>query len=224
MKPVLQGVLTRLHAGCKTASSMCPHLYSRYQKFHSHSPLSEQAKRAKDLIKLVNSSSMSNTESQSLDWRSNLKVPEWKRQKLALKDKFKGQQWNPKKKLSREQMENVRLLKRHFPETSATELSERFHVSPEVIRRILKSKWQPNEEEQSQLQTRWKRRSERINEILGSSSHQELPTKRLVLGSGRSDADLQVKSVKKTAAKADRNPPSSSKGKQKLNLLSKLIS
>ncbi|CAR21692.1 mitochondrial ribosome assembly protein RRG9 [Lachancea thermotolerans CBS 6340] len=223
MKPVLQGALAWIYAGYKTASRGHLLPYTRHQKFHSSSLISEQAKRAKDLIKLVNSSSLSNSESQSLDWRSDLKVPEWKRQKLALKDKFKGQQWNPKKKLSREQMENVRLLKRHFPETSATELSERFQVSPEVIRRILKSKWQPNEEEQLQLQTRWKRRSERVNEILGSPEHQKLPPKKLVLGSGRTDTDLQVKSVRRTAVKAGRNS-SSPKGKQKLNLLSKLIS
>ena len=37
-----------------------------------------------------------------------------------------------------------------------------FKVSPEAIRRILKSKWEPNEEEQERRAERWERRGEKI--------------------------------------------------------------
>ena len=37
-------------------------------------------------------------------------------------------------------------------------LSQKFEVSPESIRRILKSKWQPSPEEEQERQERWYRR------------------------------------------------------------------
>ena len=37
-------------------------------------------------------------------------------------------------------------------------LAERFKVSPEVIRRILKSKWRPTEEEAEERRKRWAKR------------------------------------------------------------------
>lgn len=79
---------------------------------------------------------------------------EWLKQKEALAKKFKGERWNPPKKLNRVQMESVRLLKRQFPDMSAKELSQQFKVSPEAIRRILKSRWKPNEREAERIEQR----------------------------------------------------------------------
>jgi hypothetical protein len=41
-------------------------------------------------------------------------------------------------------------------------LAENFKVSPEAIRRILKSKWQPSPEDQESRRQRWERRGERV--------------------------------------------------------------
>ncbi|SCU94129.1 LADA_0G06744g1_1 [Lachancea dasiensis] len=180
----------------------------------------ESAKTAKDLIKFVNTSSLTHAESSSNQWRLDSKVPDWKRQKLALNTKLQGQKWNPKKKLSREQMESIRLLKTQFPHMTATQLGEQFRVSPEVIRRILKSTWQPNEQEMINLQVRWKRRSQRINEK--SKSSDEVPhmlPKKLVLSTGRSNTDITIKDIKKFHSQRHKN----TRDKQKLALLSNLI-
>lgn len=96
----------------------------------------------------------------------NDKVPDWKKQKLALRQKFGENAWSPSKKLSREEMESVRLLKKQMPFVNNSQIAEHFKVSPEAIRRILKSSWQPGSlEEEEEVQERWKRRGERIDKM-----------------------------------------------------------
>ena len=87
----------------------------------------------------------------------------WQIQKGALKEKFGAENWNPRKKLSPDAMEGIRALHKADPETFKTPvLADQFKVSPESIRRILKSKWQPNEEEAEERRQRWDKRGERI--------------------------------------------------------------
>ncbi|KAF8320441.1 hypothetical protein DL93DRAFT_2045601, partial [Clavulina sp. PMI_390] len=63
--------------------------------------------------------------------------------KAAMKRSFPAG-WNPPKKLSREAMEGLRALHGHDPETFTTAaLATRFKISPEAVRRILRSKWKP---------------------------------------------------------------------------------
>lgn len=185
------------------------------------------AKRARDLIKLVNSSSLTQSEKKRSDWREDTKIPEWKRQKLALEEKLKGEKWSPKKKLSREEINSVRILKQQLPKLTATQLGEQFKVSPEVIRRILKSKWQPTEEEAAEFEKRWKRRGERIKAMNPSASNSvETPfmPKKLIIGSGRSSSDILLKRVKwKSNLARDQMGKGQAKGKQGLNLLKKLV-
>lgn len=119
-------------------------------------------KPAKDIIKTVNSSSLTRKEEEEQDIK---RLPSWKVQQLALRKKFKGEKWNPSKKLSREQMEGLRLLKSQFPHLTASDLGEQFKISPEVVRRILKAKWQPNEKEMARIQERWQRRGERVQQL-----------------------------------------------------------
>ena len=64
-----------------------------------------------------------------------------------METKGKTNFWNPKKKLSREEMAQVRRLKDEQGK-SILELSNRFGVSTEAISRILRSKWR-NEEDSS---------------------------------------------------------------------------
>ena len=66
---------------------------------------------------------------------------EWQIQKQVLKEKFK-EGWNPRKKLSPDAMEGIRGLHEQDPiKYSTAVLAQQFKVSPEAIRRILKSKW-----------------------------------------------------------------------------------
>lgn len=101
----------------------------------------------------------------------NPEVPEWKKQKVALKIKFNGEAWSPKKKLDRESMKSIRFIKANSPHITTKQLGEYFKVSPEAIRRILKSSWEPKTpEEEEEVAERWLRRGERIREMISKPS------------------------------------------------------
>ena len=60
--------------------------------------------------------------------------------------------WAPPRKLSREAMETLRQLQRMDPQTFSTPmLADRFKISPEAVRRILRSRWQPSMEKRTAL-------------------------------------------------------------------------
>ncbi|SPQ27276.1 5b5d540c-439b-4d71-866b-8314cb4ede48 [Thermothielavioides terrestris] len=83
-------------------------------------------------------------------------------QKEALKKKF-PEGWNPRKKLSPDALVGIRMLHKQFPEEYTTEvLAQKFEVSPEAIRRILKSKWNPDPDEEMDRQRRWFNRGKRV--------------------------------------------------------------
>jgi hypothetical protein len=87
----------------------------------------------------------------------------WQIQKRALKEKFAGDIWAPRKKLSPDALEGIRDLHVQDPEKYSTAaLADHFKVSPEAIRRILKSKWTPNEAEREDRHRRWEKRGEAI--------------------------------------------------------------
>jgi Neugrin len=87
----------------------------------------------------------------------------WQIQKDALKIKFGEQGWSPRKKLSPDTMEGIRALHEQFPQKYTTPvLAEQFKVSPEAIRRILKSKWRPSPEKTEERRGRWAKRHDRI--------------------------------------------------------------
>ena len=65
--------------------------------------------------------------------------------------------------MSPDAMDGVRQLHKSDPVRFSTPvLAEHFKVSPEAIRRILKSKWHASEEELKRKQERWERREARI--------------------------------------------------------------
>ncbi|KAK4940788.1 Required for respiratory growth protein 9 mitochondrial [Elasticomyces elasticus] len=87
----------------------------------------------------------------------------WQIQKQALEQKFGGDGWQPRKKLSPDTMEGIRTLHAEDPDRYSTPLlAEHFKVSPEAIRRILKSKWKPTEKELERRKQRWAKRHDRI--------------------------------------------------------------
>lgn len=88
-------------------------------------------------------------------------VPEeyFKHRKM-MKERFPDG-WNPPRKLSREAMDGLRALHAHDPETFTTPaLAEKFRISPEAVRRILKSRWMPKPEQRAKLLEKERRRKE----------------------------------------------------------------
>ncbi|KAL1884391.1 hypothetical protein VTK73DRAFT_85 [Phialemonium thermophilum] len=86
----------------------------------------------------------------------------WQIQKEALKAKF-PEGWQPRKRLSPDALAGIRALHQQFPEEYTTEvLAQKFEVSPEAIRRILKSKWEPSPEEEIERQERWFKRGKKV--------------------------------------------------------------
>lgn len=88
--------------------------------------------------------------------------PDWAAQKAALKEKF-PEGWQPRKKLSPDALNGIRALHRQFPDTYTNEvLANKFEVSPEAIRRILRSKWEASAEEEEDRERRWHNRGVNI--------------------------------------------------------------
>ncbi|KAK1534321.1 mitochondrion organization and biogenesis protein [Colletotrichum costaricense] len=82
----------------------------------------------------------------------------WQLQKEALKKKFPDG-WNPRKRLSPDAIAGIKALHAQFPEEyDLKTLADKFQMSPEAIRRILRSKWQATPEEEEDRQERWFRR------------------------------------------------------------------
>jgi hypothetical protein len=110
---------------------------------------------------VVNNSRMSGTTAKKLDDTVPEHVP-WQIQKAALREKFK-EGWSPRKRLSPDALAGIRAIHAQFPQQYTTSvLAEKFEVSPEAIRRILKSKWTPKEEEEADRQRRWFARGEMV--------------------------------------------------------------
>lgn len=182
-----------------------------------------KGKTAKEVLRFMNQST-------EKDIVSREKLPSWKKQTLALKEKLNGERWNPMKKLSRAEMEGMRVLRERFPQLTASDLAERYKVSPEVVRRILKSKWRPNEQEMVRIHERWKRRGERIKELYESSpnevasSDKIVAPKKISIGSARSSSEFIVRKVNNRAKRLNAKDQHSSAnkaggGKSKLFLL-----
>ena len=87
----------------------------------------------------------------------------WSHHRSSMKAKF-PQGWAPPHKLSRGAMDGLRALHAHDPDTFTTPvLADKFRVSPEAVRRILRGKWQPTPEQRVRLLERERRhRRERI--------------------------------------------------------------
>ena len=90
----------------------------------------------------------------------------WQIQKHALTTKFPPG-WVPRKRLSPDTMEGIRTLHASYPTKYTTPvLADQFKVSPEAIRRILKSKWRLSDEEEEERRERWEKRGKKIWEDL----------------------------------------------------------
>lgn len=71
--------------------------------------------------------------------------------------------WAPPRKLSREAMDAVRQLHRLDPKKFNTPMiADKFKISPEAVRRILKSKWEPSVERRAALAVKQRKKKEEI--------------------------------------------------------------
>lgn len=87
------------------------------------------------------------------DWEN------WRVQKEALAVKFGDAGWDPSKKLSPDTMNGIRALRASDPAAYTTaKLAEHFEITPEAIRRILRSKWRPSEDEIERRRVAWEQR------------------------------------------------------------------
>jgi hypothetical protein len=83
----------------------------------------------------------------------------WGVQKSALERKFGETGWQPRKRLSPDTLEGIRALHVSNPTVYNIDmLREHFQISPEAIRRVLKSKWKPSAEEIEKRMKRWENR------------------------------------------------------------------
>jgi len=90
--------------------------------------------------------------------------------------------WSPPHKLSRQAMDGLRVLHMHDPETFSTPLlAERFRISPEAVRRILRSKWEPSPEQRARLLRRELREKQAWIETKRAAEREEFKA----LGGGR---------------------------------------
>jgi hypothetical protein len=82
--------------------------------------------------------------------------------------------WNPTKKISRDAMEGLRLLHKTDPEKFPLQvLAQRFCLSLEAVRRILKSSWTPKlEQREAKLVKERERRAKRIHAMKEAEMHQ----------------------------------------------------
>ncbi|KTW25637.1 hypothetical protein T552_03497 [Pneumocystis carinii B80] len=143
-------------------------IQKRKNKWNLPSPLNHEEIKKKYLKNnTLSKTSYQNIQSLKNDTRRENKLPQWKKQKIALKEKF-PEGWNPLKKLDPDTLNQIRTLRQQNPKYTVPVLSEMYKVSPEAIRRILKSKWQPSSEEYADRLARWKKRKIRLKEIWAS--------------------------------------------------------
>lgn len=102
------------------------------------------------------------SEHDAADPESRPKKEDWAVQKARLKEKF-PEGWKPRKRLSPDALAGLRALNAQFPDVYTTEaLAAKFEMSAEAVRRILRSKWQPDEGEEKERHDRWHRRGMQI--------------------------------------------------------------
>jgi hypothetical protein len=101
----------------------------------------------------------------------------WAQHRASMKTKF-PEGWAPPHKLSRAAMDGLRALHAHDPDTFSTPvLADKFRISPEAVRRILRGKWQPTQEQRARLLERERRyrqdhiRSKRAMERTGEKEN-----------------------------------------------------
>lgn len=96
------------------------------------------------------------------DRRKKQQAPMWEKREESLRKRYG--QWNPTRKLSRQQISDIRSFKEQAPQVKTKQIADIFNINPEAIRRILKSQWAPRDDEVERIQQRTERRKQRAKE------------------------------------------------------------
>jgi hypothetical protein len=98
---------------------------------------------------------------------------EYKKHRETMRKAF-PEGWSPPRKLSREAMDSLRQLHRanssHF---NVTMLSQQFKISPEAVRRILKSHWEPTYEQRTAMAIKERQHKQALNKERVSKQREE---------------------------------------------------
>jgi hypothetical protein len=168
----------------------------------------EKSKSDKNKKKEAKKIGTRNAKSESFKPEKKVKRPHWQTQKEALEKKFE-EGWHPRKKLPPDSLDTIRHLHATKPDVWTTPvLADQFKVSPEAIRRILKSKWQPTEEERERREERW---VERYKKIYSHMEELGLRRKKGEWTATVSDArklGLEEKSIRRNFRRRPRSEPS----------------
>lgn len=124
------------------------------------------------------------------------KLPEWAKREESLRKRYGA--WNPTRKFSRQQISNIRELKAQWPQMKTKQLADHFNINPESIRRILKSKWTPSEEELASMNKRAEKRKlesqeRKLKAASAMKSAGRLPHKKLATKTNKRHADGSLK-------------------------------
>jgi len=96
---------------------------------------------------------------------SERELPDWRKHRNAIKERF-PEGWAPPKRISREAMDLLRALHKVDPGlNSVPMLADKFRISPEAVRRVLKSRFELGREEREKREG--KRREERMRQTEG---------------------------------------------------------
>jgi hypothetical protein len=129
----------------------------------------------------------------------------WQIDKAALKQKF-PEGWKPLKRLSPDALAGIRALHAQDPAQYTTSLlASSFKISPEAIRRILKSKWSPSSEEEDDRQRRWFNRGKAVY-TRHAEMGQKPPKKWRDLGIGKGRPEWMVRKRERREMEKERPP------------------
>ena len=127
----------------------------------------------------------------------------WQIDKDALKAKFPDG-WKPLRRLSPDALAGIRALHAQDPAQYTTAvLANSFEVSPEAMRRILKGKWSPNAEEESDRLRRWNNRGKSVYSRYVELGVLKPPKKWRALGIGKGKPDWMVNKQNERRARMD---------------------
>ena len=97
---------------------------------------------------------------------------------LRDQQRYSNKQWRPRKRLTRYEIDHLKILHRELPQENTIEkLAIKFSISQQAVRRILKSKFEPTPEiqerqdrkalaQKEERQNKWRMRTEEMEDKL----------------------------------------------------------
>ncbi|KAG0646224.1 Required for respiratory growth [Hyphodiscus hymeniophilus] len=182
-------------------------VYDSGFKIHYSAPIAPESARPSKLDTKPRAKSMDpvkeNKRKEDDDWKPPTRE-HWQIDKDALKAKFPDG-WRPLRRLSPDALSGIRALHAQDPVQYTTAvLANSFEVSPEAMRRILKSKWSPKPEEESDRLRRWNNRGKSVYSRYVELGVLKPPKKWRDMGIGKGKPEWMVKKQKERKERAER--------------------